>query len=91
MFDLDVFQALGLCQCLGQRLGRLGAQIWGLEGFCPEGARFLEGKTGRKDIGLSKNRGGPLKFSIINHPFWGAPIFGNTHMFFQNLFKLKGY
>ena len=20
-------------------------------------------------------------FSIVNHPFWGTPIFGNTHMF----------
>ena len=34
--------------------------------------------------GVSKNRG-TLKssiligFSIINHPFWGTPIFGNTH------------
>ncbi len=37
------------------------------------------------DLGVSKNRGGPPKssiligFSIINHPFWGTPIFGNTH------------
>ena len=37
-------------------------------------------------IGVSKNRGGPPKssiligFSIINHPFWGTPIFGNTLM-----------
>ena len=37
-------------------------------------------------MGVSKNRGGPPKssiligFSIINHPFWGAPIFGNTHI-----------
>ena len=22
-----------------------------------------------------------IGFSIINHPFWGTPIFGNTHMF----------
>ena len=21
-----------------------------------------------------------IGFSIINHPFWGTPIFGNTHM-----------
>ena len=21
-----------------------------------------------------------LGFSIINHPFWGTPIFGNTHI-----------
>ena len=37
------------------------------------------------DMGVSKNNGTPkssiLKgFSIINHPFWGTPIFGNTHI-----------
>ena len=37
-------------------------------------------------MGVSKNRGGAPKswtligFSIINHPFWGTPIFGNTHI-----------
>ena len=37
-------------------------------------------------MGVSKNRGGHPKssiltgFSIINHPFWGTIIFGNTHM-----------
>ena len=35
-------------------------------------------------VGVSKNRGTPkssilIGFSIINHPFWGTPIFGNTH------------
>ena len=34
---------------------------------------------------VSENRGGPPKSSIfigfkgLNHPFWGSPIFGNTH------------
>ena len=37
-------------------------------------------------MGVSKNRGTPkssilIGFSIVNHPFWGTPIFGNTHMF----------
>ena len=37
------------------------------------------------DLGVSKNRGTPkssiaIEFSIINHPFWGTPIFGNTHL-----------
>ena len=32
-----------------------------------------------------KNNGIPkssilIRFSIINHPFWGTPIFGNTHI-----------
>ena len=36
-------------------------------------------------VGVSKNRGTPkssilIGFSIINHPFWGTPIFGNTHV-----------
>ena len=34
----------------------------------------------------SENSGTPkssilIGFSIINHPFWGTPIFGNTPMF----------
>ena len=36
--------------------------------------------------GVSKNNGAPkssiwIGFSVINHPFWGIPIFGNTHAF----------
>ena len=36
-------------------------------------------------LGVSKNRGTPkssilIGFSIINHPFWGTPDFGNTHL-----------
>ena len=26
-----------------------------------------------------------IGFSIINHQFWGTPIFGNTHIIFPNL------
>ena len=34
---------------------------------------------------VSKNSGTPkssilMTFSIINHPFWATPIFGNTHI-----------
>ena len=37
------------------------------------------------DMGVSKNKGTPkssilIGFSIINHPFWGTPIFGNIHI-----------
>ena len=36
-------------------------------------------------MGVSKNHGIPkssilIGFSIINHPFWDTPIFGNTHI-----------
>ena len=41
-------------------------------------------------MGVSENSGTPkssilIKFSIINHPFWGTPIFGNAHI--GNLLK----
>ena len=34
---------------------------------------------------VSKNNGTPksstlIGFPLINHPFWGTPIFGNTHI-----------
>ena len=37
------------------------------------------------DMDVSENNGTPkssilIGFSIINHPFWGTPIFGNTHI-----------
>ena len=36
-------------------------------------------------MGVSENSGTPksstlIGFSIINHPFWGTPIFGNIHI-----------
>ena len=36
-------------------------------------------------MGVSKNKGTPkssilIGISILNHPFWGTPIFGNIHM-----------
>ena len=36
-------------------------------------------------MGVSESRGTPkssifIGISIINHPFWGIPIFGNTHL-----------
>ena len=40
-------------------------------------------------MGVPKNSGTPkssilIGFSIINHPFWGTPIFGNTHIWIQS-------
>ena len=39
---------------------------------------------------VSENSGTPKSsiltgFSIINHPFWGTTIFGNTHILKQNI------
>jgi len=39
-------------------------------------------------MGVSKNKDTPkssilIGFSILNHPFWGATIFGNTYIFYR--------
>ena len=51
---------------------------------------FGASKTQWKQMGVSKNGGTPkssilIGFSIINHPFWGTPIFGNTQIKHQYL------
>ena len=42
------------------------------------------------NLGVSEKSGTPkasilIGFSIINHPFWGTPIFGNTHLYLGNI------
>ena len=42
-------------------------------------------------MGVSENRGTPkssilIGFSIMNHPFWGIPIFGNTHIYIYTVY-----
>ena len=65
--------------------------------WCPEKKRIcqsiIEVRQGgihvtfnKHNMAVSKNRGTPKSsilngFSIINHPFWDTPIFGNTHIF----------
>ena len=46
---------------------------------------ILEAEAHLAYMGVSKNRGIPkssilVGFSIINHPFLGTPISGNTHI-----------
>ena len=43
---------------------------------------------------VSENSGTPkssilVGFSVINHPFWGTPIFGNTHMYYNYHYVYK--
>ena len=38
-----------------------------------------------KRVGFSPKSSILIGFSIINHPFWGTPIFGNTHTFQKQL------
>ena len=47
-----------------------------------------------KDMGVSENSGTPkssilIGFSIINPPFWGPPIFGNSHINARFLFSAR--
>ena len=44
-------------------------------------------------MAVSKNNGTPkssilIGLFIINHPFWGTPIFGNTHIINRSLKKI---
>ncbi len=44
---------------------------------------FMQDFIGKFHMGVSKNNGTVpilIGFSILNHPFWGTTIFGNTHM-----------
>jgi len=41
-------------------------------------------------MGVSENSGTPkssilIGFSIVNHPFWGTPIFGNTRIVYPSV------
>ena len=59
--------------------------------FCSlvyEASSFLRSKG--LYMGVSLNGETPkssilIGFSIINHPFWGTPIFGNTHIIIQEI------
>ena len=47
-------------------------------------------------MGVSKNNGIPkssilIGFSIINHPFWDTPIFGNTQMLRQRSQAIRAF
>ena len=51
-----------------------------------EGLRHKSTAKWNEQMDVSENSGTPklsilIGFSIINHPFWGTPIFGNTQMF----------
>ena len=52
------------------------------------GGPNIEHAFWRLHMGVSKNNGTTkssilIGFSLINHPFWGTPIFGNTHIVFR--------
>ena len=58
----------------------MSSRLWGV-GASLSGISYMLGFH----MGVSENSGTPkssilIGFSIINHPFWGTPIFGNTHM-----------
>ena len=84
----------GGCLRLRSRLRQLAWKlVWfeeGVVGFLV--GPLTEGTINCWYMGVSKNRGTPkssilIGFSIINHPFWGIPIFGNTHILILKTFK----
>ena len=60
-----------------------GSTLFGMEAWI----------NGEMHMDVSENSGTPkssilIGFSIINHPFWGTPIFGNTHISVVEMLKL---
>ena len=75
--DLDPTKTCWCTQNIGTLQQRKVLPLWLNEVF-----GFLD-----VDMDVSENSGTPkssilIWFSIINHPFWGTPIFGNTHIKF---------
>ena len=81
-----------LVSCFSHQVGGLSPFL-GLETISPMWATEKKtlpfhhtGYIHMYNIGVSKNSGTPkssilIGLSIINHPFWGTPIFGNTHIY----------
>ncbi len=67
---------------------------WAPKGFIHKNPMVSMAGSKIPDMGVSKNRGTPkswilIGFSLINHPFWGTPIFGNSHIFVGGLVCTK--
>ena len=67
----------------------LSSTLKSKQAFRCEKPRCNDGRSYVDALGVSKNSGTPkssilIGFSIINHPFWGTPIFGNTLMIHCN-------
>ena len=48
-----------------------------------------------RNMDVSENNGTPkssilIGISIINHPFWGTPIFENTHISWEKVWQYLG-
>ena len=61
------------------------ARYLGRSGLSASTGSHSEWPSWYLDMGVSKNSCTPkssilIRFSIINHPFWGTPIFGNIHI-----------
>ena len=64
-----------------------------------EPRQFKDHGHGKWDISymdVSENSGTPkssilIGFSIINHPFWGTPIFGHTHIYHIYIYTYMYY
>ena len=64
------------------------------EGSKFPGAEQINPQSEKQKLGVSENNGTPkssillIGISIINRPFWGPPIFGNTQLEKHKLVKL---
>ena len=75
---------------LGKRMKKMHPRklTWNLKITCLKRKVMFQTFIVGFHVGVSKNSGIPkasnlIGFSIINHPFLGTPIHGNTHVHFQ--------
>ena len=83
---------------VGLGISAINSMKFGSDGMEPLGwvanSTMPQESSHNLQMDVSENSGTPkssisIGFSIINHPFWGTPIFGNTQINTVNLSKGK--
>ena len=69
----------------------LTASVWFEAALGTKMSGFNMIQPRHRDVDVSENSGTPkssilIGFSIINHPFWGTPIFGNTYSYVRIMY-----
>ena len=72
-------------KCRGQCEPQIFQKVYPSWGAMMQWHKLIEHVPLGLHMGVSKNRGTPkssilIGFFSVNHPFWGTPIFGNTHI-----------
>ena len=77
---------IGMCIHIIAESGQSAWSLIEIRRVCGKQTSEWKPNIFKSEIGVSKNNGIPkssilIGVSIINHPFWGIPIFGKTQMY----------